>query len=250
MTEIKNINTNWNSPKTNILAATLDLRKALIAGCNARLIRMRNEDCEHPIRVKHHDTDFRNYEFHVGYVRTRSDIIRDQSMSDFEKYLALNYKTCYGTHEAMQRYYTTGKLSADNLKGMGRPHLVKVEDLIMFYVLINNKDLAEQYRRQYIDDDNINDSHWWDFYRYKYGSQFAPKIFKRKLWVVELLSKDKPKSIPVAVKILNIVLYPLKYIPRRSVLRMDKYTNYTFRIGGVTNGLAIEFQIPKKFSFN
>ncbi|MDZ7785960.1 MAG: hypothetical protein U5L95_02455 [Candidatus Saccharibacteria bacterium] len=148
MTET-DINTNWDSPKTNILAATLSLRKALAAGCNARLIREYNEDCEHPIRTKEHDKDFRNYEFLVGYVRTRSDILRDQDMSHFEKYLALNYKTCYGTHEAMQRYYTTGKLSADNLKGMGRPHLVKVEDLIMFYVLINNKDLAEQYKQQY-----------------------------------------------------------------------------------------------------
>jgi hypothetical protein len=69
--------------------------------------------------------------------------------------------------------------------------------------------------------------------------------------VIELLGKDKPKAkIPFMVKVLNVVLHPLKYLPRRSVLKMDKYKVVTFRVGNVTNGFAIEFHIPKKFSFN
>jgi hypothetical protein len=94
------MNTNWSSPSTNIFAGLNDLRKALAAGQNARLIRARNQDCAFPIRVRHHDTDFRNYEFQSGYVRSRNEILRDPNMTDFEKHLALNYKT----------YYTSGKL--------------------------------------------------------------------------------------------------------------------------------------------
>ncbi len=51
------------------------------------------------------------------------------------------------------------------------------------------------------------------------------------------------------VHILNVLAYPLKFIPEMSVLKMDDYKNITFRLGGITNGFAVEFQIPKKFSF-
>jgi hypothetical protein len=55
--------------------------------------------------------------------------------------------------------------------------------------------------------------------------------------------------VPIAVHVLNVLAYPLKFIPERSVLRMPEYTLYDFRIGAVTHGFKIEFQIPKKFSF-
>lgn len=240
--------TNWSKPKTNILAGILDLRRALQAGQNARLIRARNEDCSHPIRVKIHDEDFRNYEFQVGYISSREEICNDSRKSDFEKYLVLNYKTCYGTQEAVNRYYETGLLSPDNFKGYGVSHLVNIKHMVMFLNLTDDKERAEMFRSQYLDESTGDERHFFDFYRYKHGSPWAIKKFRRKLWVVELLGDEKP-SVPLLVKILNVIMYPLKYIPRRSVLKMPEYTNITYRIGGITNGFAVEFQIPKTFGF-
>jgi len=245
------MNTNWSSPKTNFLAGMLDLRQALAAGQKARLVRARNEDCQHPIRMKTSDENFRNYEFSIGYPATRDSIIAETHRSDFEKYLSLNYKTCYGTEEAMNRYYEKGLLSPDNFKGIGRSHLVKVEDMVHFLLATDDKERAEMFKQQYLTGEEANKSHFYDFYRYKHGSQWANKTFRRKLWVVELLGKDEPAPrIPALVYMLNWILYPLKYIPRRSVLRMNEYKCVTYRVGAVTNGFAIELHIPKKFSFN
>lgn len=244
------MNTNWSSPKTNIFAGMLDLRRALAAGQNAKLIRMRNEDCSHPIKEKNQDSDFRNYEFSIGYPSSIKNILDDKSRSEFEKQLTLNYVNCYGTEEAMKRYYETGEVSEDNFKGMGRSHLVKVDDMIKFLRNTRQYDRANMYERQYRAPEHVNEtSHFFDFYRYKHGSPYAVKAFKRKLWVVVLLGDEKPR-IPFIVRVLNVILYPTKFIPRRSVLRMPEYTNYTFRIGDVVHGFSIEFQIPKKFSFN
>jgi len=227
------------------------LRSALAAGMNARLVKARNEDCAYPIKEKHVDEDFRNYEFRSGHLSTRQDIYNDTSMSEMEKYLSLEFKTCYGTEEAMNRYYETGLLSPDNFKGIGRSHLVKIRDMIAFLISTGDKDRAEMFKHQYFSEEGGREQHFYDFFRYKHGSPWAIKTFKRKLWVVELLKDDEPKArIPLLVYILNIVLYPLKYVPRRSVLRMDKYRVVTYRVGDVTNGFAIEFHVPKKFSFN
>ena len=75
------------------------------------------------------------------------------------------------------------------------------------------------------------------------------KNFRRKLWVVILYYNHEKFETPRLVNILNVLAYPLKFIPKKSVLRMDEYTIYTFRIGSVINGYEVEFQIPKKFSF-
>ena len=247
---MKEINTNWSSPKTNIFSALWSLKGALSSGHNARLIRMKNEDCQYPIKVKHVDEDFRNYEFSVGLIKTRQEVIDDTSMSDFQKYLALNYSACYGSTEAVEDYYNNGKLTMDNFKGMGRSHLVKVDDIIRFYTTHPDPEIqkrAESYIYQY-KDPKSNYRGFYDFYRYKHGSPWAVKTFKRKLWVVELLD-GKPSRIPAAIKVLNVISYPLKFIPERRVLKMPQYTNYSFRIGSVVNGFEIEFQVPKKFSF-
>lgn len=247
-------NTNWSEPKRNIFAALSSLRSALASGCNARLIRMRNEDCQHPIKAKRVDENFRNFEFNSGHLSTKQQIIDDNHMSDFDKYLSLNYKTCYGTEEAMKKYYETGCLSPDNFKGQGRSHLVSVKDIIAWNKVVGNTDRAEMFEHQYYSEAGNKERHFYDFYRYKHGSPWAIKEFKRKLWVVELLEDDEPKAkIPVALKIMNVVLAPIyfimKYIPRKSVLKMDEYKCVTYRIGAITSGIAIEFHIPKKFSF-
>lgn len=247
---MKNIKTNYSSPKTNIFSALWSLRSALASGNNARLIRMKNEDCEHPIKVRHEDNDFRNYEFQIGLIRTMQEVLDDQNESEFSKHLTLNYSACYGTKEAVERYYKTGQLSMDNFKGIGVSHLVKVDDIIRFWKThpdVKMHERAESYIYQY-KDPKSNYRGFYDMYKYKHGSPWAVKQFKRKLWVVELLD-GKPAKVPVAIRILNVLAYPLKFIPKKSVLRTNNNTKYTFRIGDLIHGFQIEFQIPKKFSF-
>jgi len=244
------MNTNWSTPKTNFFAGMLDLRQALAAGQNARLVRTRNEDCEYPIKIKKNDTDFRNYEFSSGTLQTRDGIINDTQKSDFEKHLSLTYKTCYGAEEAVERYYKTGLLSQENFKGIGISHLVRVEDMIAFLTISGDKDRANMFRKQYFDEHIGDEQHFYDNYRYKHGSPWAIKEFKKRLWVTELIDNDESKPrTPFLIKILNVVLYPTKFIPTRSVLRMAEYNCVTFRIGSVTNGLSVEFHVPKRFSF-
>jgi len=80
-------------------------------------------------------------------------------------------------------------------------------------------------------------------------SEQVSKKFKHKVWVVVLYYNHPKYKAPVLVHVLNALCYPLKYIPERSVLRMDKYKIITFRIGSVMNGYSIDIEIPKKFSF-
>jgi len=245
--------TNWSSPKTNIVAGLLDLRSALAAGQNAKLVKMRNEDCMYPIKVKNEDKDFRNYEFSIGHPSSINAIKSDTHMSEFMKQLSLNYVTKYGTEEAVKKYYETGVLSADNDKGYGWSHLVNVDDYIKWLEIDNSEsgghvERAKMYRMQYRSSEYDN-TNFFDFYSYKHGSQYAVKTFKRKLWVVATVDKKEKVKIPVMVHVLNVLLYPLKYVPRKHVLRMPEYKVITFRVGGVTNGYSVEFQIPKKFGF-
>jgi len=226
----------------------LDLRSALAAGKNAKLIRARNEECEHPIKEKLQDMDFRNYEFSIGYASSVNKIKEDPNRSDFEKQLSLNYVSCYGDPDAVKSYYETGILTKRNVRSMGVNHLVKVDDLIAFFKSINDS-RANIYERQYRAPEHVDDtSHFFDFFRYKHGSQYAIKKFRRKLWVVQLQS-DETVKIPVLVRLLNFIMYPVKFIPQRSVLQMPEYRLVSYRVGAVVNGFKVEFQIPKKFSF-
>ena len=252
---MKDMNTNWSTPKRTLIAGINCLRKALASGENARLVRAKNEDCSYPIKVRNSITDFRAYEFSIGLLKTRSQILADDRMPEFEKHLTLNYKTCYGSERAVKRYYETGLLNKGNFKGMGRAHLVAVEDLVMFWAnqpRKKDKEYAQMFASQYFEGTTGDETHFYDHYRLKREhSVYTISRFKRKLWVVELLKDDaaKPRT-PVLVHVLNVLAYPLKFIPQRSVLRMDEYKCVTFRIGAVIHGLSVEFHIPKKFSFN
>jgi len=252
-------NTNWTIPKKNIFAAMNDLRKALAAGENARLIKARNEDCAHPIKQKNSITDFRAYEFSIGLMKTRKSIAEDERMPAFEKYLTLNYRNCFGTETAVKRYYEKGLLSSDNFKGVGRSHLVAVKDLVRFHACHpeqKDKDYAKMFEDQYFNESTGDETHFFDHYRLKSEhSIYTITRFKRKLWVVELLRADKPKAkIPWMQRLLlgtiKTLVYPFKYVPKKSVLKMDNYKVITFRVGAVTNGFSIDIQVPKKFSFN
>ncbi|MFW6247129.1 MAG: hypothetical protein ACOC22_03105 [bacterium] len=247
-------NTNWSSPKTNIFAAVKDLMIALNSGRNATLIKEWNEDCNYPIRKKNQYLDFRAYESIVSHPSTIKDI-DESDMTDFEKYLSLNYTNCYGFQEAVDRYYETGELTMDNVRGVGKAHLVKVTDLLEL-LRNNNHDGSQTKRIQGLMDTYIHGMKgWFDFFKLKRGkSLYTVQKFKRKLWVVELRSKDdeKPKQpflIKMLLKLYKPFYYLSNFIPVRSVVKMDEYTSYTFRIGDVINGFSVEFHIPKKFSF-
>ena len=75
------------------------------------------------------------------------------------------------------------------------------------------------------------------------------KEFKKKVWVVVLYYNHKKYKVPFFVHVLNVLAWPLKFVPEKSVLKMDTYKCVTYRIGDVINGFAVEFHIPKKFSF-
>lgn len=250
---MKNEKTTWSSPKTNLFAAINDLRKALASGYNAVLIKEDNQNCMHPIQVKLKQ-DFRQYKFSYGTLSTRKQIMEDKNLSDFQKHLALNYVNKYSmSKEAIEDYYGNGTLTYDNLGNMGRSHLVKVTDLIDLMRFAGKDDIADKYYNQYICPNGMDKKHFYDFFTTDHQNIWGIKKFKKKLWVVELHKEKVKLNIPshqrVLTKTLNAVLYPLKFIPKKSTLRMPEYTNHTFRIGNVTNGFSVEFQIPKKFSF-
>jgi len=251
------LHTNWSSPKTNIFAAINDLSKCLAYGHKARLIRARNEECEHPIVLSKEERskDFRDYEFSIGTLRTKQEIRDDSSMSDFEKYLSLNYKANFGSADAVEKYYSTGEVSKENFFGMGRSHLVKVSDIIEFLQRSNDPKDKEYARMWYHYIDETDDRHFYDTFRLKSKQQRMLKQFKHKLWVVQMVDSDKEQpalslGVKIVMTIITGLVYPLKYVPQKSVLRMPEYTNYTFRIGSVVHGYEIEFQVPKKFSFS
>lgn len=75
------------------------------------------------------------------------------------------------------------------------------------------------------------------------------KVYKHKVWVVILYYNHPKYHAPFLVKLLNIILYPMKFWPEKRVMRMDNYTLYTFRVGDVINGFSVEFHVPKKFGF-
>jgi len=246
--------THWSQPKTNLFAGILDLRQALASGYKAKLIRARNEDCSHPIRVKHPDKDFRQYKHSIGYASSVNQIKNNGNLNEFEKYLSLNYVSVFGSKKAADRYYETGICDKDNFNNTGFNHLVKVDDYIKFLEDQGEHQRADIYKKQYRAPEHVDDvQHFFDFFRYVNGCPYSIKKFKHKLWVVQLLddkdNNDVKVKIPTIVKVLNFLMFPLKYIPRKSVLRMPEYKCVTFRIGGVTNGFAVEFQIPKKFKF-
>lgn len=75
------------------------------------------------------------------------------------------------------------------------------------------------------------------------------KKFKHKVWVVVLYYNHKKFKAPILVHVLNFLAYPLKFIPKKSVMVMKEYKLIWYRIGSVTNGYTVEFHIPNKFSF-
>jgi hypothetical protein len=250
------INTSWTAPKTTLLQGMNDLRKCLAGGHRARLIRAWNHQCEFPQLLDKNEQpkDFREYEFSYGTLRTKEEIRNDNSLSDFEKTLSLEYHAVFGTEEAMNRYYATGELSKDNFNGMGRSHLVRVVDMVEF--LLRSIDPKDQQWASnwmhYIDE--TDNRHFYDTFRLKSVNYRKPKTFKHKLWVVQMLDKDEPlEKLSMIQRFIfaSIValVSPLKYFPERQRVDMGDYIWTTYRIGSVTNGFTVEIHRGKKFSF-
>jgi hypothetical protein len=253
---MKNERTTWTAPKTNIISAANDLRKCLAYGYKARLIKILNEDCQFPILLNKNElsTDFRDYTFAYGTLKTKAEILADTSMSDFEKYLSLNYHAIFGEEDAVKQYYETGILSKSNFQGMGIAHLVKVSDMVTYLNGTGDpKDnLYAKVWEHYSDSEDIR--HFYDTFSLKNIQERQTKIFKHKLWAVEMLSKDSPMPengwlINTLMVLIKIIITPLKFIPSRRVMNMKEYKLISYRIGDVINGYTVEFQIPKKFSF-
>lgn len=253
---MKNTKTTWTSPKTNIIAAANDLRKCLANGHKARLIRILNEDCEHPILLDREELskDFREYEFSIGTLRTKEEIKNDNSMSEFEKTLSLEYHSCFGEQDAIDKYYQTGVLSEGNFHGMGRSHLVKVSDMVDYLKRSDDKKNQEYAKvwEHYSSEEDAR--HFYDTFRLKSRQYRTPKTFKHKLWAVEMLDKDspatiQPKLISVLMFLIKIIVTPLKFIPERTKVDMGDYYWTTYRIGSVTHGISVEIHRGKKFSF-
>lgn len=253
---MKNERTTWTSPKTNMIAAANDLRGCLASGHKARLIRIFNEDCMHPILLDKNELskDFKEYEFSIGTLRTKAEIIADTSMSEFEKTLSLEYHACFGNADAVDKYYQTGILSAGNFNGVGKSHLVKVSDMIEYLQRSTDPKDKERARLWYHYTDQTDERHFYDTFRLKCAQYRTPRQFKHKLWAVEMLDKDtkalkQPVLINVLMSLIKIIIYPLKFVPSRRVLEMGNYKVITYRVGDVTNGYSIDIHKPKKFSF-
>lgn len=92
---------------------------------------------------------------------------------------------------------------------------------------------------------------WIYFWKAKEGIKYHvpdPKI--NKVFIVCFNEKKSEVHTPTWLKIVNALISPLRFIPQYSNLDMGTYKCHTFRIGDVTNGFTIEFQMPKKFSFS
>ena len=217
-----------------------DLANALKTN-NATLIKAFNGECNYPINVLNKNLTVSDYISSGSSYLSIKDIDDNKNLTPLEKDIKINYIILFGTQKGIDNYKKSGILTKENDKGMGISHIVKRQDYIDYLNEIGEFDRADLFKKK-----DINKVEFFiDVYTTK---KYVKKEFNRKLWVVQL--KDKKTPIPFLVKLINIITTPLKYIPTRSVLRMEDYKNVTYTVGGVTNGYSIEFQIPKKFGFN
>jgi hypothetical protein len=244
-----------------LFAAILDLRNCLSRGFKAEIVREWNADCDHPLyNIPKEVTDFRKWTGNGASMYTRQEIEDSNIYSDFEKHLMLNYHTLFGTQESVDHYYKTGELSKGNILGVGKCHLVKVTDLVDFLIKLGDptdKTRIDIFTKQYITQETAWSNQFYDNVKLINPNGREKRVFKHKLWAVNVLGRHNdqavqppiPKHVNVLLHIINVLVIPFKYIPTRSVLKMTKYTLITYRVGGVTNGYSVQFQVPKKFGF-
>ena len=227
--------TSWTEATLNPFKAVKGLVSCLQSGRNAWIERQENGKQDFPLVENNPDlSDISNWTSSGAYgcrdwEAEKKKIEADAKMHPTAKKLKLEYTTAFGTEKEYQKYLKTGKVK---FRGIGKCYFVKYEDLV--------KTRKEEGTELSSD--------------FRFVLQVSPiprykRVVKTKRKVYVVCWNNDKVSLPWWVKTINVLTYPLKFIPKRSVLRMKEYTNYTFRIGDVVNGYQIEIQIPKKFSF-
>ena len=125
----------------------------------------------------------------------------------------------------------------------------ELEELVMTWEEVEEKNnfFNETEKRLTFARDTSYDPQGYMFYKPKEGiPYYVPQVMPRKVFVVHC-NKNR-KNVPVWVKGFAAITYPLRFIPKKGVRKMSKRTCYSLRIGSSSNGISLEFQIPKKFS--
>jgi hypothetical protein len=227
-------NTNWSQATFNPFVAFLKLVSCLRAGHNAWIERQENGKQDFPLTEKNPDLyDIKNWKSSGAYFVPdwqveKERIENDKNKHPFEKKMMLEYTTAFGTEEEYQHYLNTGEVK---FRGMGRQFFVKHDDLV---------------KTRESEGISMND-------KTRFVLMVSPveqwkRVVKTNRKVYVVCWNNEKSKLPLWFKMWNALVYPFKFIPTRSVLRMDEYTLYTFRIGDVRHGYSVQFHIPKKFS--
>jgi hypothetical protein len=228
--------TNWSEATLNPFKAFSNLVSCLRSGNNAWIEKQENGKQSYPLVEDNPDLSKMKYWkcdsqlFARDWENNQQEILDDDKLLPMAKTLMTEYTVLYGSQEEYDAYLQTG---VAKFNGIGKQFFVKYDDLLKIR------------KEEGIEMDSST-----RFYPMVSPIERYKRVLKtkRKVYVIVMDYEDK-KPLPIWLKIINVVTYPFRFIPKQSVLRMDDYTNYTFRIGDVCNGYSVEFQIPKKFSF-
>jgi len=75
---------------------------------------------------------------------------------------------------------------------------------------------------------------------------WIPDLSIPKVWAVVIHRENQVHKLRL---ITRFIIISSRFFPKFSSLKMNNYTNYSFRWGSVEHGFEIEFQIPKKLSW-
>ena len=227
--------TNWSEATLNPFKAIGNLISCLRDGNNAWIERQENGKQDYPLLEENPDLSKIEYwkcsmqPYSDDWETTKQEILDDPKLLPMAKTLMTEYCTMFGSQQEYDAYLQTG---VAKFGGIGKQFFVKYDDLI------------KQRKSEGTEMDGST-----RFYPMVSPIERYKQVSKTKRKVFVIVNDNKEARLPRWVRAINVITYPLRFIPKRSVLRMDDYTNYTFSIGAVSNGYSVEFQIPKKFSF-
>ena len=125
----KEIRTSWTQATTDAHRALMGLLSCLDAGYNAWLEIRKNGDQDFPIMIPNPELEKpENWTMSYGIPRPKDNFADEKFLNETEKDLTLNWTAVFGEKEAAENYYRTGKLSKDNIKGIGYCHAVRIQD--------------------------------------------------------------------------------------------------------------------------
>ena len=229
-----NKKTNWTSATHNPFKAFKGLVSCLQSGYNAWIELQENGKQDNPLletnpNINNLSTWKSSGSYFVQDWAKEKERIENDTIHPFAKKLMLEYTTVFGSEEEYENYLKTGEVK---FLGMGKKYFIRYDDLI---------------KTREKEGIKLSDKSRYVLSVLPIEHYKQVKKTNRKVFVVCFNSEKR--NLPMWLKVYNVLLYPFKFIPKRSVLRMKEYTCYTFRIGGVSNGFSIDIRIPKKFSF-